>query len=326
MLRKLCLPLLFNCLLLTACSAPINSPEIFSGPVSGESRFEPSGAAWDGASGRLLVLNDKSDEPPVYLYSLEQDRRLRLEGQFAVLDAMGNPIEAKKFEDLTTTNQPGRFLAVTACDRPDPAYNKLLAIEMSSGAPVFEELSFFPEVIEKLHQEIGYPFLKIEGLAMSRDGKTLYLGIREVGPDYKNPQYIVSVWGLDLSDPSMKLYNVFTFDLTQVIGRDVGLSAMEIDPDSKDLLFLTSYEVDDTASGVGGHLWSTSSTPPFPLPRSPLAEFNNKPEGLATMSNGKLIITFDDDNVRKEADPEKAAAFNKFPIKANQAFYVIMNR
>jgi hypothetical protein len=307
---------------------------VFGGPVQEDARFEPSGAVWDRLGNRYIIFNDKDDEPPVYIYKYnEVPGELELVDTLIIQNEDGAPIKVKKFEDASASlAKDGVIYAITACDREDSAYNVLLRVTLSQvGKPVFEEVPGFKEALTKLRELLGVPYMKIEAMALSPGDKYLYLGIREVGAEYKHPQRVVMIWRIGLEGGSTRPEKVFEMETRWILGRVEGISALEYDPIKGRYLMLTSFEGEgNSKEDVGGHLWA--------LDRESLehrdggifgkaallASFSHKAEGVSIDGHGRLLIVFDDDASRKEKNWKKAREQNQFNIMQNQAYYLFM--
>lgn len=307
---------------------------VFSGPVQEESRFEPSGAAWDRLKDRYIIFNDKDDEPPVYIYEYN-----KMPGKLEIVDSLimqkedGAPIQVKKFEDASASlAKDGVIYAVTSCDRDNNAYNMLLRITLSQvGKAVFEEVPCFKEALRELRELLGVKYMKIEAMALSPGDKYLYLGIREVGAEYKYSQRIVMIWRIGLESGSMRPEKVFEMETRCILGRVEGISSLEYDPIKGRYLMLTSFEGEgNSKEDVGGHLWALDRESlehkdgDVPGKAALLASFSHKAEGVSIDGRGGILIVFDDDASRKEKDEKKAREQNRFNIKQNQAYYLFM--
>ena len=85
--------------------------------------FEPSAAAFDPASGRILVLSDH--DTTLYRYEVHDAALLLPPGDHHDPIRLPAGMRADKLEGLTR-RPSGDFLAVTAFDRPDPSFRRLL--------------------------------------------------------------------------------------------------------------------------------------------------------------------------------------------------------
>ncbi|MGD9022914.1 MAG: esterase-like activity of phytase family protein [Deltaproteobacteria bacterium] len=319
-----------------ACSSLPRHHEylVFSGPVQQESRFEPSGVAWGGTDNRFVIFNDKDDEPPVYVYKHnEMSGRLELLDNLSVYREDGSRIKIKKFEDASASlANDGTIYVVTSCDRDDRPYNVLVRMTLDdAGKAAFEEMTHLTEALNSLRTLSGFPYMKVEAMALAPGDKYLYLGIREVGADHKHPQRVVMIFRLDLGDESKRLEKVFEMETQGLVGRVEGISSLEYDPMRGEYLMLTSFEgKGNSKKDVGSHLWAiernsleqnhgeTSGKAEL------LASFSHKGEGVAVDGHGRILVVFDDDASRKEEDEKEAQKQDRFNIRQNQAYYLFM--
>jgi len=285
-----------------APSAPATLPPPPYSLFAGQS-FEPSAAAFDPATGRVLVLSDH--DTTLYRYELtaaglvlprgERHEPLRLpEGA------------AAKFEGLTRLPS-GDFLAVTAFDRPDPAFRRVLRFSFRPGATVEAR----PLVVDDaaltaaIRASTGLPWFKIEGVAVDRTGTRVLFGVRCVGESYEAPQDVVLVVRCRLAGDRVAAPDaVIRLSSAEALGgMPDGLSDLQLDDRGDGFLVLTSHEGPDTTpDGHSGHLFrvpagallGAAPTTPVRL-AAPLRRFRAKPEGLAVVPSGPLVVVFDDD-------------------------------
>jgi hypothetical protein len=320
-LTLLCLISLWGC----STGIPVEDSYLtIKGPLARAARFEPSGLARQGEN--LFVFNDKNDEPPVYLYQLKDS--LFLIENIPLLTADGLTIEARKFEDASASRRGSQAIyAVTSYDRPDPAYNRLIKISPRPGGGwSSEDLPELGAKLAGLRERLNTPYMKIEAFALSRDDRVAYVGVREIGPSYKEPSYVVMIWRLPIAVGGDPLEKVLEVDTVKRFGRAEGISALEYDGFRKRYLMLTSYE-GEGIDALGGHLW----TIPEELLEGKkdvgdievIRSFLHKPEGVAVTEDGRILVVFDDDSSRKEGDPERADREGKFNVYQNEAFYSV---
>jgi hypothetical protein len=302
---------------------------MIQGPDDPDSRFEPSGAAYDSETGRVIVFNDKSDEPPVHVYEPDPETVLSLVSAYEPTGADGESVSVKKFEDAAASDyKSGEFYAVTSWDRPDEAYRKLLRFSIRDGVPVLVDDESLALDVESLIKKTGHNYVKIEGLSVMPSDGSLVVGIREVGPDFEHPTRLVSLWKLTPGSAGHPAKLLMEFDTIEIIGREEGVSGIEYDPVGGRYLMTTSYEgAGYTTQDVGGHLWVIDAAalegcievePEYAV--EAVAEFSHKPEALYIDKEGVVVVLFDDDDDRKEPDPEKAAKLGRFCMRQNQAF------
>ena len=99
---------------------------------SSDETFEPSAAAFDPATGRVLVLSDH--DTTLYRYELGAAGLVLPPGERHEPLRLPEGVQAAKLEGLTRLPS-GDFLAVTAFDRPDPRFRRLLRFSYAPDAP-----------------------------------------------------------------------------------------------------------------------------------------------------------------------------------------------
>jgi hypothetical protein len=266
--------------------------------------FEPSAAAFDPASGRVLVLSDH--DTTLYRYELGAAGLVLPPGEHHDSLRLPEGVQAAKFEGLTRLPS-GAFLAVTAFDRPDPSYRRLLRFSYDPAAPVDAVPIALNDgaLTAAIQAASGLPWFKIEALAVDRTGTKVLLGVRNVGESYHAPRDVVLVVRCPLGDDGVgRPEAVIRFSTAEALGgRAEGLSDLQLDADGESFLVLTSHEgIENTPEGHSGHLFRVSAglllgaPPSSPLPLGPpLRGLRAKPEGLAVEPSGALIVVFDDD-------------------------------
>ena len=265
--------------------------------------FEPSAAAFDPASGHVLVLSDH--DTTLYRY------RLTAAGLVIPRGERHEPLrlpegDAAKFEGLTRLPS-GEFLATTAFDRPDPAYRRVLRFSYRPGAAVeARQVSVDDAALTAAIQAAtGLPWFKIEGVAVDRTGTRVFFGVRCVGTRYQEPQDVVLVVRCRLTDGRIAAPDAVVRLSTaeSLAGMAEGLSDLQFGDDGASVLLLTSHEGADTApDGHSGHLFRFPASvllgapPSTPVPLgTPHRQFHAKPEGRAIVPSGPLVVVFDDD-------------------------------
>jgi hypothetical protein len=266
--------------------------------------FEPSAAAFDPVTGRVLVLSDH--DTTLYRYELGPAGLVLPHGERHDSFRLPDGVQAAKLEGLTRL-PTGAFLAVTAFDRPDPSFRRLLRFSYTPGAP--------PEAVPvavndaalaaTIRAASGLPWFKIEALAVDPTGTKVFFGARNVGESYKAPIDVVLVVRCPLADDQVGPPEaVIWFSTAEALGGATeGLSDLQLDASGDSFLVLTSHEgTENTRHGHSGHLFRVpadvllGAAPPAPLPLGPpLRGFRAKPEGLAVEPSGALIVVFDDD-------------------------------
>jgi hypothetical protein len=215
-------------------------------------------------------------------------------------------MEAAKFEGMTRLPS-GDFLAVTAFDRPDPSYRRLLRISYTPGAPVEAVPVEMNDaaLTAAIQGASGLPWFKIEGVAVDRTGTTVFFGVRNVGESYHAPIDVTLVVRCPLAgDKVGPPEAVIRLSTAEALGgRAEGLSDLQLDAGGDGFLVLTSHEgPDNTPDGHAGHLFRVPAGALLGaalqrpvLLGAPLRGFRAKPEGLAVKPSGALIVVFDDD-------------------------------
>ena len=266
--------------------------------------FEPSAAAFDPATDRVLVLSDKDTN--LYRYELGAAGLVLPPGERHYPLRLPEGVGAAKFEGLTRL-PCGAFLAVTAFDRPDPSFRRLLRFFYVPGAPAETMVVGVDDVAltAAVRAASGLPWFKIEALAVDRTGTRVFFGVRNVGESYAAPRDVVLVVRCPLGDDLVGPPDaVFRFSTAQALGGlSEGLSDLQLDADGDSFLLLTSHEgADTTQDAHSGHIFRVRAAlllgpaPDAPVPLGvPLRGLRAKPEGLAVAPSGKLVVVFDDD-------------------------------
>lgn len=294
-------------------------------------KFEPSAVARMGDSDRFLVMNDKAEMPAVSVYQLSY-----LPGSVPQLrEVLSFAVAAEKLEGVTASRRtPGVFYGTTSFDRPGGGTNRLVRITLDQqGRPAGQEVLPLYHPGEAIKKQLGLPWSKVEALALTPEEDRLLLGVRAVGPDFKNPRFRVTILSYKLDALTEEPELVVDIDLSPeaLLGRPEGISSLEYVEGLGSYLLLTSFEDPRDCPAIeqtGGHLWvipsdlAAVSTPEAwrDLPR---LEFDRKAEGVAAASqNGlKALIVFDDDADRKSATGEQG----KFRLAPNQAVFSIVD-
>ncbi len=301
--------------LLTVC-APMSIPALTPAPAppsaplpppyprfAGQS-FEPSAAAFDPATNRVLVLSDH--DTTLYRYELGATGLVLPRGERHEPLLLPEGVQTAKLEGLTRLPS-GAFLATTAFDRPDPRFRRLLRFAYTpaalvEAAPVAVDDAALSRAIRAAS---GLPWFKIEGVAVDRTGTKVLFGVRNVGESYLAPQDVVLVVRCPLAGDRVgapeAVIRLSTAE--SLAGRAEGLSDLQLDATGDSFLLLTSHEAtENTPTGHSGHLFRVpagvllGATPPAAIPLGlPLRTLRAKPEGLAVEPSGALIVVFDDD-------------------------------
>ncbi|MBI2900968.1 MAG: hypothetical protein HYY17_12350 [Planctomycetes bacterium] len=280
---------------LSCCSSPPY-------PTFAGLTFEPSAAAYDPATERLLVLNDV--DSIVYRYAIRDDRLVLPEGEFH--RALRYPDEGlgMKFESLTRMPD-GSFLAATAFDRPDPNFRRVVRFSFRRAGPI--EAAPIPVDEEALRARVravtSGAWFKIEGVAVDAAGTSVLFGVRQAGPDYRNPRPLVLLLRCPFSEGRIGAPEAaFLLSTRETLGREEGLSDLQRDPRDGSWLILTSHEAGGRHEGHLFRLPAGAFEGPGPAPSlgRPLRAFRAKPEGLAILPTGALVVVFDDDKEPKK--------------------------
>lgn len=290
---------------------------------------EVSAVVWDGH--RLVMASDKNvpgaHRSPVFALDCVDGQPQPNTLTYYTADLIRT---AEKYEDFALTADGRYLIATTGFDRVDPAsanlhhYNRLLVWPIDApGQPMLigenaqDGVRSSVDLRADLGAALGAPYYKIEGLAAipgpGENDDLLLFGVREVGDDHQNFDYVCRVVGVRYRMDGDEL--LFTGDFEVVhdfdpngyagIRFDVGLSSLEYDPENDALYFLTSFEIEDDAGNeqVGAYLWHLSreaflaGRPPQPVlgEAGSVFEFANKAEGVAVLGQGRLFVVYDPD-------------------------------
>jgi hypothetical protein len=270
--------------------------------------FEPSAAAFDPATGRVLVLSDH--DTTLYRYELTPAGLLLPPGERHDALRLPEGVEVAKLEGLTRLPS-GDFLAVSAFDRSDPAFRRLLRFSYRRAAPVEAvPVAVDDDALSRaIRAASGLPWFKVEGLAVDRTGTKILFGVREVGESYRAPRDVVLVVRCPFAgDRVGRPEAVVRLSTAEALGGHTeGLSDLQLDAGGDGFLLLTSHEGSETArDGHSGHLFRVPArvllraAPPAPVALgAPLRALRAKPEGLAVEPSGAAIVVFDDDRAWK---------------------------
>jgi len=317
--------------------------------------FEPSGIARIPNTDDYIVIDDK--DPYLFIFKLEDNKLDQISNppiklKYKYKDENGKKTEVKvkvkKLEGITASlKNPGTFYAITAFDRDNEKYRKLVRFSLKRNKDGKYEEPYILNDLAKLKISdpggvIGgddMPWFKVEGLALTPEEKHLLVGVRAIGMNEDNPEYRVIILKYKLDDlkklPEI-LVNVDLRDdkdLQKILGmpEGEGISSLEYDPDSGKYIVLTSYESsekDIKTDEVGGHLWlvpedfeglnDAANWEQYKKRPS----FTHKPEGVSLTSKpGEAIVVFDDDNDRKCIKECKG----KFNYKPNKGAFKIVD-
>ena len=266
--------------------------------------FEPSAAAFDPATGRVLVLSDH--DTVLYRYELGVAGLVLPAGERHYPLQLPEGVQVAKLEGLTRLPS-GAFLAVTAFDRPDPSFRRLLRFSFTPAVPVEALLLTVDDaaLAAAVRSASGLPWFKVEALAVDRTGTRVFFGIRTVGESYEAPRDVVLVVRCPLAGDRVGAPEaVILFSTAEALGGLAeGLSDLQLDAHGDSFLLLTSHEgTANTLDGHSGHLFRVpagvllGATPKAMVSLGPpLRGLHAKPEGLAVAPTGAVVVVFDDD-------------------------------
>jgi hypothetical protein len=266
--------------------------------------FQPSAAAFDPATGRVLVFSDR--DTTLYRYELADAGLLLPPDEHHDPVRLPPGVKVGKLEGMTRLPS-GDFLATTAFDRVDPSCRRLLRFSYAPDAPA----EATPVAVDDAALEAavraasGQPWSRIEAVAVDRTGTKVFFGVRNVGPSYEMRRDVALVVRCPLGrDRVGRPEAVISLSTAEALGGHAeGLSDLQLDASGDAFLVLTSHEGRrDSRDGHSGHLFRVPArvlldeAPPAPVALgAPLEVFRAKPEGLAVEPSGALIVVFDDD-------------------------------
>jgi hypothetical protein len=266
-----------------------------------------------------LVANDKHDAP---VFSVFDVGAARPRATFDV----GVPL--RKVEDLTASRRhPGRIYAIGSFEGRRPADERLVRLSVHpTGALAFALPVEVHDPKAFLAARDGRAYAKVEALALSPDEKALVMGVRAAGPDAATARKGVTLLAYDAKRPEDAPRLLADVDLAPLLGRPEGISALEWAPRLGAWLLTTSFEGQgEGREDVGGHLWVVRGPlerlgQPGAWAELPRVPFAHKPEGVTELSDGRVLVAFDDDDERKDPnDP------SKLPLERPEAAYAIVD-
>lgn len=269
-------------------------------------------------------------------------------------------VNARKYEGLTVTPDGEYLVATTAFDRKKEDstewdnFNTVVIwpVDKSEAAKVVSPSPMngaatsvslrkkFSRALKTLEFPDGVPYFKIEALS-AIPGNRLLFGIREMGKSHEEFDYVVKIVSVSYTVKNDQMILGEDFRLvydhnpaeTPGIKHTVGLSGLEYDKYNNQLYLLTSFELENelkTDEDLGGYLWTLTmedlkaKNPPGLVLKdstSPLL-FAHKPEGIAVLSENRVLVIHDDDRVKgrdRIDNPE-----TQFFRKPHEAAYTIV--
>lgn len=320
-------------------------------------RCELSGAVL--ADGRILLVNDRAiagKASDAILALAPRPLTPRLAAQFL----SGAPtLPAEKFEAIAVTLDGQQVFATTAFDRLDLAtsaldrFNVLLTwpatrpqvARVLGGAPDKPLVSL--ELRRQLQAALASPsepggpaYFKVEGLAALPD--RLLIGVREVGRTYKDFRFTLTILSLpwrmraglpELAGAPRVIWRLDPAALPALPRAPVALSDLAYDAPRDRFWLLTSYERDDEGpASVAGYLWMLDRAGLERGARPVLVHgpdgaplmFSHKPEALAVLADGRLLVVHDDDR-RATPVPDAGASGGARPRRQTEAYYQVIS-
>lgn len=235
------------------------------------------------------------------------------------------------------TNSWDRYNCVLYWDKDSPDKVQVLAKIDNGGVLSSVRLRpYFKKALATKQFPEGTPYFKTEGICAIPGNKLLF-GVREKGANYSDFDYVFEIISVSyfFENGEIVLKNdfelIYSMNETQEkIKKPYGLSSLEYDAENERIYILTSYEHDETDTGVGGYLWYLSLTDLYEKKQPTLLktkegkiiQFAHKSEGIAIIDENTLFIIHDDDKRtgRTKIDDEE----NQFSRKKHQAAYTIV--
>lgn len=235
------------------------------------------------------------------------------------------------------TNSWDRYNSVLYWDKDTPNDVKILAKVDNSGVVSSVRLRpYFKKVLATTEFPEGTPYFKTEGICAIPGNKLLF-GVREKGASYSDFKYVFEIISVSyfLNKGELILKNDFEliYSMTETeenIEKPYGLSSLEYDVKNERIYILTSFEHDETDTGVGGYLWylplaDLKNKLPATLIKTkegkPI-QFAHKSEGVAIVNSNTLFIIHDDDKRTGRENVENVET--QFSKKKHQAAYTIV--
>jgi hypothetical protein len=290
-------------------------------------------SAVEVVNGRVLIVSDKETvdglASPVFWLPLEQPWPDVLSSAQVQHEPNAIISKARKIEGLAKSAEGDLVFATSDFDWPPDGtssepdlYNILLywpiddpgraaIVHPTSNQGVISSVSLRPSFIEALKSDkypSGPPYFKIEGL-VALPNRELWFGVREVGPDYEHPDFVVTILRASYSksndgtvqlklpfsvvariDPSIELPSTDRLGLSSLARRD-------------DILWmLTSREAPEGQVGHESYIWTARLSDTVSFAPRVVADTDGKPlklpckaEGLDTLGRDTVLIVCDED-------------------------------
>jgi len=228
----------------------------------------------------------------------------------------------------------------------EPSMVKLFSRSTSDGVTSSVGLrSKISAVLPTPSHPDGVPYFKVEGLAAIPGNKLLF-GIRALGKKYNDFDFAIIIisasYTIDKNEIKLAddFEKIFEFDVDAVnpcLTPKPALSSIEYDQFNDRLYLLTSYELDEGGQplrdiDVGAFLWTipmgkqTSDMEPelvmLETPSGPL-HFAHKAEGLAVISDTRIVVIHDDDRILGRANVEHETT--QFSREPHEAAYTVVD-
>jgi len=299
---------------------------------------EPSAVLFE--NGQLIVASDKKTVgeglSPVFIVGHEEDVPKKRE-KYVMSSAL---INARKIEDFSSSSDKKWSFATSAFDRfredkakwdafnsfvywrhGHPEEATLANVSTREGVPSSLELRDSLRNSMKTAEGNDVPYFKVEGLA-ALPGNRLIFGIRERGQSFRNFTYTVTlieavyrvIDGQIKINPLMRELYRFQPSEIQDVPPETGLSSLYYDLKKERLYLLTSYEKDESPSGLGAYLWTLSlqalydGSEPYLVTALETNEpllFPHKGEALTLIGENLLLVFHDDDRVIRTAEQSR---------------------
>jgi hypothetical protein len=285
---------------------PVARPSAPYARFAGRS-FAPSAASFDPVTRRVLVLSDS--DTTLYRYELGPAGLARPRGERHESLRLPAGVEVAKLEGMTRL-PTGDFLAVTAFDRPDSRYRKLLRFSYGLSALTDASvLSLDEAALDTAVRDVaGKPLSRVDAVAVDRTGTKVLLGLGDDSGSQDARPDVGLVARCPFEDGRVGAPEaVVRLSAADSVGDPTeALSDLQLDARGDSFLVLTRN--DAPTDRPSGHLFRVPASvllgipplAPFSL-GAPLREFRARPEGLAVEPSGALVVVFDDHDAEPPA-------------------------